>query len=92
MYHQHRRMAPSSNGGNVRVASHSIRWAGADEASGRQRLGARRANAANFGLAAGVWTGDISNAYKVIDSRQAGTVWVDTYKVLDPGAPFAGYM
>ncbi|MEO3788468.1 aldehyde dehydrogenase family protein [Actinocorallia sp. B10E7] len=51
----------------------------------------RRANSTEYGLAAGVWTSDIKRAHRVAHGLQAGTVWVNTYNMLDPAAPFGGY-
>ncbi len=44
-----------------------------------------------YGLAAGVWTRDISKAIRVARALQAGTVWVNTYNLYDPMAPFGGF-
>ena len=48
-------------------------------------------NATNYGLAAAVWTRDISKAHRVARALKAGTVWVNTYNVFDAGVPFGGY-
>jgi aldehyde dehydrogenase (NAD+) len=48
-------------------------------------------NATNFGLAAAVWTRDLSKAHRVARALRAGTVWVNTYNVFDAGVPFGGY-
>lgn len=48
-------------------------------------------NATNFGLAAAVWTRDISKAHRAAKALRAGTVWVNTYNVFDTGVPFGGY-
>jgi acyl-CoA reductase-like NAD-dependent aldehyde dehydrogenase len=48
-------------------------------------------NATNYGLAAGVWTRDVSKAHRVARAIRAGTVWVNCYNVFDAGAPFGGY-
>jgi acyl-CoA reductase-like NAD-dependent aldehyde dehydrogenase len=50
-----------------------------------------RANESSFGLAAAVWTRDVSRAHDVASRLQAGTVWVNTYNVYDAAAPFGGY-
>jgi len=49
------------------------------------------ANDTNYGLAAGVWTKDISKALKTAELVRAGTVWVNTYHVYDAALPFGGY-
>lgn len=49
------------------------------------------ANGGNFGLAASVWTRDISRAHKVARSLRAGTVWVNTFDVSDVITPFGGF-
>jgi phenylacetaldehyde dehydrogenase len=52
---------------------------------------AAAANDTNYGLAAGVWTKDISKALKTAEFVRAGTVWVNTYHVYDAALPFGGY-
>lgn len=52
---------------------------------------AREANNTNFGLAAGIWTKDISKAHKLAAKIKAGTVWVNCYNVFDPSMPFGGF-
>ncbi|MCH8255699.1 MAG: aldehyde dehydrogenase family protein [Gemmatimonadetes bacterium] len=49
------------------------------------------ANETIFGLAAGIWTKDIQKAHRVARSIKAGTVWINTYNMYDPAAPFGGY-
>jgi acyl-CoA reductase-like NAD-dependent aldehyde dehydrogenase len=44
-----------------------------------------------YGLAAGVWTRDVSKAHKVARALKAGTVWVNCYNQIDPTSPFGGY-
>ncbi len=50
-----------------------------------------RANNTNYGLAAGVWTGDVAKAHKIAKAIRAGTVWVNCYNVFDAALPFGGY-
>ncbi len=51
----------------------------------------REANNNPYGLAAAVWTRDIRKAHYVAHRLKAGTVWINTYNVYDPAAPFGGY-
>lgn len=51
----------------------------------------RQANDIPFGLAAGVWTRDISRAHRVANRIRAGTVWINTFRRIDPAMPFGGY-
>ena len=44
-----------------------------------------------YGLAAAVWTRDISTAHRVARRIRAGTVWVNTYDAVDMTTPFGGY-
>jgi betaine-aldehyde dehydrogenase len=50
-----------------------------------------RANATQFGLAAGVFTRDISRAHRVIARLEAGTCWINTYNLTPIAMPFGGY-
>jgi acyl-CoA reductase-like NAD-dependent aldehyde dehydrogenase len=50
-----------------------------------------RGNDTEFGLAAAIWTKDISKAHTVARSLQAGIVWINTLFELDSIAPFGGY-
>jgi acyl-CoA reductase-like NAD-dependent aldehyde dehydrogenase len=49
------------------------------------------ANDSRFGLAAGVFTRDIGRALRVTKAIRAGIVWVNTYRVVSPMAPFGGF-
>lgn len=51
----------------------------------------RAANETPYGLAAAVWTRDISRAHRVADALEAGTVWVNTYHIYDAALPFGGF-
>jgi aldehyde dehydrogenase (NAD+) len=50
-----------------------------------------RANRTTYGLVAAVWTRDIKKAHTVANSVRAGTVWLNSYNVLDVRAPFGGF-
>src|SRR5699024_10099073 len=41
------------------------------------------ANDSEYGLAAALWTKDLSRAHRVASRLQAGSVWVNTYHALD---------
>ncbi|HEX2835485.1 MAG TPA: aldehyde dehydrogenase family protein [Thermoanaerobaculia bacterium] len=44
-----------------------------------------------YGLAAAVWTRDVSKAHRIARAIKAGTVWVNTYNLYDPALPFGGF-
>jgi acyl-CoA reductase-like NAD-dependent aldehyde dehydrogenase len=48
------------------------------------------ANSTRYGLAAGVWTENLSRALRVSRALQAGQVWVNTYRALAVQTPFGG--
>ena len=50
-----------------------------------------RANDTLFGLAAGVFTQNLSRAHRVIAKIQAGTCWINNYNITPIGMPFGGY-
>ncbi len=50
-----------------------------------------RANKTMYGLAAAVWTRDISKAHHIANNVRAGTVWVNCFDVFDAAAPFGGF-
>ena len=49
-----------------------------------------RANATEFGLAAGVFTNDLTRAHRVIAQLQAGTCWINHYNITPVELPFGG--
>lgn len=49
-----------------------------------------RANATQFGLAAGVFTADLARAHRVIAQLQAGTCWINSYNLTPVEMPFGG--
>ena len=51
----------------------------------------RLANDTKYGLAAGVFTQNSARSLRVTKALRAGIVWVNTYRVVSPIAPFGGY-
>jgi betaine-aldehyde dehydrogenase len=49
-----------------------------------------RANASEFGLAAGVFTADLTRAHRVVGQLQAGTTWINAYNLTPVEMPFGG--
>lgn len=49
------------------------------------------ANDTKYGLAGGVYTTDLDNAITISNELLAGTVWVNSYNVIDASTPFGGY-
>ncbi len=49
-----------------------------------------RANATEYGLAAGVFTRDIQRAHRVVAAFEAGTCWINSYNDAPVEAPFGG--
>ncbi|WP_435122235.1 aldehyde dehydrogenase family protein [Amycolatopsis thermoflava] len=52
---------------------------------------ARRANASDYGLAAGLWTGSVATEHAMTRALRAGTVYVNGWGLTDPAAPFGGF-
>ncbi|GED99815.1 MULTISPECIES: aldehyde dehydrogenase family protein [Gordonia] len=52
---------------------------------------ARAANDSIYGLAAGIWTKDVSKAHRTAAKLQAGSVWVNQYNGFDTALPFGGF-
>jgi acyl-CoA reductase-like NAD-dependent aldehyde dehydrogenase len=53
--------------------------------------GVALANSTRYGLAASVWTRDISTAHRVSGALRAGTVWVNCFDASDVTVPFGGF-
>ncbi|RPD94656.1 aldehyde dehydrogenase [Candidatus Pantoea deserta] len=51
----------------------------------------RLANATAYGLAAGVFTQNLARAHRVTRALRCGVVWINTYRMVSPLAPFGGY-
>lgn len=50
-----------------------------------------KANDSPYGLAAGLWTNDLTKAHQVAAAIKAGTVWINCFNLTDPASPFGGY-
>jgi len=52
---------------------------------------AKAANDTTYGLAAAIWTKDVSAMHKLASKLKAGTVWGNCHAVIDPALPFGGF-
>jgi phenylacetaldehyde dehydrogenase len=52
---------------------------------------AKVANQTNYGLAASIWSNDLTAVNRLIPKIKAGTVWVNCHGFVDPNMPFGGY-
>ena len=50
-----------------------------------------KANDSIYGLAAAIWTKDLSKAHRIAAELQAGTVWINCHNIFDAALPFGGY-
>ena len=50
----------------------------------------RIADATPYGLGGGLWTASLARAHRVAQRLQAGMVWINSYKRVNPGSPFGG--
>lgn len=51
----------------------------------------RLANDTKYGLAASIWTQDVSQAHTLARQVRAGAVWVNGWAAIDPALPWGGY-
>jgi len=49
------------------------------------------ANGTEFGLAASIWTKDITRAHRVSQSIEVGIVWINDHHRIDPSSPWGGF-
>ena len=75
------RVAQEEIFGPVLVA---MRWTEVDDLIGK-------ANDSPYGLSAGLWTNDLTQAHRIAAAIKAGTVWINCYNLTDPASPFGGY-
>jgi phenylacetaldehyde dehydrogenase len=62
----------------------AMRWSDVDDL-------VDKANDTPYGLSAGLWTNDLTDAHRVAAAIKAGTVWINCYNLTDPASPFGGY-
>lgn len=51
----------------------------------------QKANSTPYGLAAGIFTNNLTRAHRLMDKINSGIIWVNTYRVISPIAPFGGF-
>ncbi|MGR3593371.1 MAG: aldehyde dehydrogenase [Limimaricola soesokkakensis] len=51
----------------------------------------RLANGTDYGLAAGLFTTNLTRAHRMTRGLEAGVVWINTYRAVSPIAPFGGH-
>ncbi|HEY1403548.1 MAG TPA: betaine-aldehyde dehydrogenase [Pyrinomonadaceae bacterium] len=51
----------------------------------------RQANDTIYGLSAGIWTKDITRAHRFAKEIKAGTIWINTFNMMNAASPFGGY-
>lgn len=56
-----------------------------------EERGIELANDTRFGLGAGIFTRDVGRAHRVAEAIHSGIVWINTYRVISPIAPFGGF-
>lgn len=61
-----------------------IKWSDKDELI-------NQANSTSYGLAAGIYTNSLADAFSTADKLEAGNVWINKYFNLNSGCPFGGY-
>lgn len=52
---------------------------------------AQLANDTEYGLAAGIWTTNLSRAHRLAARLEAGTIWINTYRAMSPMSPRQGF-